>query len=204
MQIAKRFCQSGRFSPAGLLGVGAVSAPLVLGAGGLPAQAQEGQNGSVTASWQQHRTTFNYIGISPRYSCQGLQESLTYLLQSSGAQLNRPVIAYPCNGGGPTSLPSANLDFSTLQAAQGDQGSGSVNGVWRHVEFSMNRSSPQLHGSDCELVQEFKDKLLPMFSTRNVSSNLHCIPHQTIGNQFHLSFDVLAPVNGAHHPGGAN
>src|SRR6185437_577033 len=103
-------------------------------------------------------------------SCQGLQESLTYLLQSSGAQLNRPVIAYPCNGGGPTSLPSANLDFSTLQAAQGD------------------------HGSDCELVQEFKDKLLPMFSTRNVSSNLHCIPHQTIGNQFHLSFDVLAPV----------
>jgi hypothetical protein len=160
------------------------------------------QNEAVQGSWQQHKTTFDYLGISPTYSCQGLKDSLTYLLDQSGAQLNRPVAAYPCSGGGPTKLLSARLDFSTLQPVA-DSGANGVSGTWRHVEFSMNRSSPQLQGADCELVQEFKDKVLPMFTTRNVSSNLHCIPHQTTGNQFDLSFDVLTTTDaGTHHVGG--
>lgn len=199
---SKRNSRGGVTSVASTLGAGAVLATLSLA---LAAPAVRAQDGPVSASWQQHRKTFNYIGISPTYSCVGLQDALTYLLQHSGAQLNRPVNAYPCTGGGgPTKLLSANLNFSTLQAAQESGGSGNVDGVWRHVEFSMTRSNPELHGSDCELVQEFKDSVLPMFTTRNVTSNLHCIPHQTIGNQFDLSFDVLAPANPGHHGGGAD
>lgn len=191
MQIGKQLSRGGISAAARALGAGAVLAVMALGVAGPLARAQ---NEPVTATWQQHRKIFNYLGISPTYSCQGLQDALTYLLRHSGAQLNRPVTAYPCiGGGGPTTLPSANLDFSTLQPAQ--SGSGSVDGVWRHVEFSMTRSNPQLHGSDCELVDEFRSTLLPMFTTRNVTSTLHCIPHQTIGNQFDLSFDVLAPAN---------
>jgi hypothetical protein len=199
MRISKRFSRGGVWSQARVLGAGAVLAALTLALAGPPALAQ---NDTVAASWQQHRKTFNYIGISPTYSCVGLQDALDYLLRKSGAQLNRPVVVYPCiGGGGPTSLPSAMLDFSTLQAAPEGGGSGSVNGVWRHVEFSMTRSNPQLHGSDCELVQEFKDTLLPMFTTRNVTSTLRCIPHQTIGDQFDLSFDVLAPDAGGRAGG---
>ena len=200
MQIGKQFPRARVSSVATALGAGTVLAAISLA---LAAPVALAQDGPVSATWQQHHKTFNYIGISPTYSCQGLQEALTYLLQHSGAQLNRPVTAYPCTGGGPTTLPSANLDFSTLQAAPGG-GSGKVDGVWRHVEFSMTRSNPELRGSDCELVQEFKSTLLPMFTTRNVTANLHCIPHQTIGNQFDLSFDVLAPANGGHHDGGAH
>ncbi|HTT04332.1 MAG TPA: hypothetical protein VMF64_03520 [Steroidobacteraceae bacterium] len=199
MRINKPFSRVAGSSVARALGAGSALAAVALALAGPVAVAQDGP---VPATWQQHRKTFNYIGISPTYSCVGLQDALTYLLQHSGAKLNRPVTAYPCiGGGGPSTLPSANLDFSTLQAAQGGGGSGNVDGVWRHVEFSMTRSNPQLHGSDCELVQEFKDNVLPMFTTRNVTSNLHCIPHQTIGNQFDLSFDVLAPAKQGHHGG---
>jgi hypothetical protein len=60
------------------------------------------------------------------------------------------------------------------------------------VVLSPNDAPSQLHGSDCELVEEFKDKVLPQFTTRNVKSNLHCIPFQSTGYQFSLSFDVLA------------
>ena len=202
MYLAKRF--SLERTSHGLRVGSALLAAVVLGLGGSWALAQDA---GVQATWQQHRTTFDYLGISPTYSCEGLRDSLTYLLDESGAQLNRPITPYPCSGGGvPTKLLSARLDFSTLTPAEagGQTASGSVDGGWRHVEFSMNRSSPQLHGSDCELVQEFRDKVLPMFTTRNVSSNLHCIPHQTIGNQFNLSFDVLTTPNaGRHHGGGA-
>jgi len=183
-------------SPA--LAAGAVVAALALGLAGSVALAQ---NEPVSASWQHHRETFTYIGISPSYSCEGLKNALTFLLQQSGARIERTINVSPCSvgGGGPTPVPTANLDFSTLQPG----GSGDANAVWRHVDFSMTRSNPQLHGSDCELVEEFKDRLLPMFSTRNVTANLHCIPHQSTGNQFDLSFDVLAPADAGNHVGGS-
>ncbi|HEX4050735.1 MAG TPA: hypothetical protein VHY19_07670 [Steroidobacteraceae bacterium] len=182
-------------------GAGALLAALGLGLAGSVAWAQ---TEPVSASWHPHRKTFGYIGISPTYSCQGMRDALTFLLEQSGAKLNRPVNVFPCNGGGPTKLLSADLSFSTLQPAQDSGGSESVNGVWRHVEFSLTHSNPQLHGSDCELVSEFKDMLLPMFTTRNVTSNLRCIPHQTTGNQFDLSFDVLASADAGRHVGGAD
>jgi hypothetical protein len=203
MFVGKQFFGTRTFQPVWAGSV--LLAALALGAAGSGALAQDG---GVQATWQRHRSTFDYLGISPTYSCEGLQEGLTFLLDQSGAQLNRPISAYPCNGGGaPTRLISANLDFSTLKPVQGgDQSAGgTVEGSWRHVDLSMTRSAPQLHGSDCELVQEFKDKLLPMFTTRNVTSNLRCVPHQTFGNQFDLSFDVLTtPGAGKHHAGGAD
>lgn len=199
MGISKRFSRVYAPSASHALGAGAVLAALALGLAGPVALAQ---NEPVSASWQQHRKSFTYIGISPSYSCQGLRDALTFLLQQSGAKINRTVNVYPCSvgGGGPTPVPTANLDFSTLQAG----GSGDTNAVWRHVDFSLTRSNPQLHGSDCELVQEFKDRLLPMFATRNVTANLRCIPHQTTGNQFDLSFDVLAPADAGNRAVGGS
>jgi hypothetical protein len=203
METGKRFSRGWVASSARALAAGGVLAALLAGLAGAFAQAQDE---GVAAGWQRHRTSFSYLGISPTYSCVGLQDALTFLILQSGAQLNHPVAVFPCNGGGvPTPLLSAMLDFSTLQPAPGGaENAGTVNAVWRHVEFSMNRSQPQLHGSDCELVDEFRAKVLPMFATRNVQSNLRCIPHQTIGNQFSLRFDVLAAPDASNRAvGGA-
>jgi hypothetical protein len=159
-------------------------------------------------AWQTHKLTFNYVGISPTYSCEGLRDDLTFLLQQAGAHLDGAIVTESCfhGAGAPSSLVSAQLRFSTLQPAtgaagetadQGNQGNqadtGSAGGSWRHVEFSNTRSYPQLRGADCELVQEFQHQILPAFATRNVTANLHCVPYQTTGDQFALAFDVFVP-----------
>src|SRR5579871_1015862 len=104
------------------------------------------QDQSAAATWQHHKTTFNYLGITPTYSCIGLEDTLSYLLEQSGARLDHPVWAYPCNGAAPTKLLTARLDFSTLQPVGDDAGNpgATARGVWRHVEFSAVRSKPQL------------------------------------------------------------
>lgn len=161
--------------------------------------------------WQTHMVQFNYLGISPTYSCVGLKDDLAFLLQQSGARLDAPIVTLSCyhGDGAPSSLISARLKFSTLQPAGGaDQASGgesgSESGSWRHVEFTNTRSFPQLHGSDCELVLEFKNQVLSTFATRNVQSNLRCIPFQTTGDQFALTFDAFVPSSAAHRAVGGS
>ncbi len=155
-------------------------------------------------SWQPHKLTFNYIGISPTYSCEGLQQNLSYLLSRAGVRLDGPVVPESCprGFGQPSSLVSARLRFSNLKpVGDGDSNAGgaTVPGTWRQVTIQPQTSDFTLHGGDCELVQEFKDVVLPLLAVRNVKSNLFCIPHQTNGFQFSLSFQVFAP-SGADHP----
>ncbi|HEX4023614.1 MAG TPA: hypothetical protein VHX52_02755 [Steroidobacteraceae bacterium] len=154
-------------------------------------------------TWQPHQTTFDYLGISPTYSCEGLKDDLIYLLQKSGARLDGQVNPQPCTGGfgAPSKLLSARLKFSTLQpAGEGSEtAAATVPGSWRQVTISPQTSGFVLRGADCELVEEFRDKILPLLPVRNIQSNLHCIPHQSTGFQYGLSFQVFAP-SGAKQP----
>ncbi|MGA2342165.1 MAG: hypothetical protein ABSG29_03160, partial [Steroidobacteraceae bacterium] len=71
-----------------------------------------------------------------------------------------------------------------------------VNGAWRSVSFSAN-SPRELRVGDCELVEQFRQQVLPMFTTRNVVSNTTCIPHQESGSIIDLKFDSLTAVPAA-------
>lgn len=155
-------------------------------------------------AWQPHKYTFNFIGITPKYSCEGLQDNLTYLLTKAGVRLDGPVIAESCyhGGGVPDTLVSARLKFSSLKPVadeNSNDAAATVPGTWRNVLIQPQTSGFVLHGADCELVEEFKDAILPMLAVRNVKSTLHCIPYQSTGNQFSLSFQVFVPA-GADHP----
>jgi len=169
----------------------ALAAPLV--------NAQQTDMGS----WQQHQVTFDYLGDvdGTHYSCDGLVDDLTFLLKQSGARVNKPVQVYPCvrGYGSPSVLLSAKLDFSTFApAAEASGQAASVPGTWRKVLFSAAHSSPQLHFGDCELVSEFKDKLLKYFATQDVNSNLVCIPYQADGGLYGLSFQTFVPSDTPH------
>jgi hypothetical protein len=145
--------------------------------------------------WQQHQLRFNYLGVTPTYSCEGLKDNLQALLRESGAGPQMSVVPGPCVNGyaTPEKLIYANLKFSTLMPASGDTGSADVtSGSWHPVTISPRNIS--LQGGNCELVEEFRDKVLPLFATRNVKSNLNCIPFQSTGYQFSLSFEVFAPA----------
>jgi hypothetical protein len=65
--------------------------------------------------------------------------------------------------------------------------------VWKPVVIK--RNSPKgLEMGDCELVEIFRDRVLPKFLTRSVEGDVHCIPHQLVGNRIDLRFEVLTGI----------
>jgi len=172
---------------------------VMIGYSGRTVRAAEPQPGT----WQPHKMTLYFLGIGSYYSCDGLKNALTYLLRQAGAKLNAPVVPLPCVNGydTPERLTQAELNFSALQPA-GDTGAGAVPGTWRHVDISSQNVSQELHGTDCELVSEFRQEVLKFFAVRNLKANLNCIPFQDTSLVFGLSFDVFAPVNAPPQVGG--
>lgn len=73
-----------------------------------------------------------------------------------------------------------------------------IDGAWRPVILA-DRSPRDLRRrdlrrGDCELVEQFRDKVLPMLTTRNVESGMTCIPNQLSGSLISLKFEVLSAV----------
>jgi hypothetical protein len=152
--------------------------------------------------WQDHQIELAYMGFTSRYSCDGLQSKLELLLRQLGARADAKVSAFGCDRGfgTPSRFPRATMKFATLQPAEGGNGAAAatpastVAGVWRVVQLAPHRPF-NLDNGDCELMEQFRDKVLPLFATRDQQLNLTCVPHQDIG-PFSLQMQVftLPPV----------
>jgi hypothetical protein len=161
--------------------------------------------GGEAGVWQEHQTELAYIGFTSHYSCDGLQEKLELLLRQMGAREGWKVSTYGCDRGfgTPSRFPRATLKFSSLQpadaAAGQPAGTGApaasaatpVMGLWRTVQLSPIHPF-SLQDGDCELMEQFRDKVLPLFATREQQVKLTCVPHQDIG-PFSLQMQVFAP-----------
>lgn len=146
-------------------------------------------------SWQTHQSNFWFMGFTATYSCDGLSDKLSLLLRQVGARNDAKVV--PLCGreyGRPDKFAQARLTFASLQPAASNAADDTVPGLWRHVELASHKPFP-LEGGDCELMEQFRDKLLPLFATRNLISNVTCVPHQDTGGLYSLSFDVFAPAS---------
>jgi hypothetical protein len=172
----------------------------------LPANAADGASGDTPAAapaagtWQPHSYEFHSMGFTSTYSCDGLGDKLKLLLRLAGARADAKVMPSCARGYGvPDKLAEAKVEFSTLQpvgaaspgASNAASAASAVSGVWRHVELTP-RHPFDLQTGDCELVEQFRDTLLPMFATRNLQQQITCVPHQEAGSAFSLSFDVFA------------
>jgi hypothetical protein len=150
--------------------------------------------GTESGNWTAHKYTFNFMGFTTTYSCEGLEDKLRLLLQINGAGPDKHGVQVmaPCENpiGRPDKLAFAYLTFSSLQP--GSAANGSAAGEWKHVTLAP-RHPYQFDYGDCELVEQFRDKVLPMFTTRNITNNVTCIPHQDSGSNFYLSYDVFVP-----------
>jgi hypothetical protein len=94
-------------------------------------------------------------------------------------------------------LARANLKFYTLApVGNGENASASIDGVWRSVVFA-DHSPREVGLGDCELIEQFRDKVLPMFATRNVDSRMTCVPNQLSGSGISLKFEVFAGLPAA-------
>jgi hypothetical protein len=165
---------------------------------GIPWAASQADDVPAKGVWQKHEYRFSFFGFTTTYSCDGLADKLKLLLLAAGARADAKSQPAACtNGfGRPDRFASAYLTFYTLAAAGADQvaDAGTVNGNWRVVKF-MPSTPSQLGLGDCELIEQFRDRLLPMFSTRNIDNRTSCVPHQLSGSNFSLAFDSFAAVD---------
>lgn len=154
--------------------------------------------------WQKHEYRFSFVGFTTTYSCDGLADKLKLLLLAAGARKDVKSQPAACarGFGRPDKFASAYLTFYTLGTPGADQAGAGGNaaegapgsGVWRAVQFAPHKPS-QLGLGDCELIEQFRDRLLPMFSVRNVDDKTTCVPHQVSGSNFSLSFEAFAAAD---------
>ncbi len=148
----------------------------------------------VVAYWQKHEIEFTYMGFTTSYSCDGLRDKMKLLLRASGARPDFRVTTRGCTvpSGRVERFPRVRLVFHTpsLPGPEARDVGEPVLARWRAV--SLTRKQPRdLELGDCELVEQFRDRVLPAFTTRGLVSDIHCIPHQLSGTNFRLSFEVL-------------
>jgi hypothetical protein len=154
-------------------------------------------------SWQKHQYSFAFLGFTSTYSCDGLADKLKKLLLAAGARADVKSVPGACAAGfgRPDKFARADLTFYALAPIGNDAGSGEVDGIWRSVTFA-NRSPRELLIGDCELIEQFRDQVLKMFTTRNIVSHTTCVPYQESGSIIDLKFESLvAAPQGPAQPG---
>jgi hypothetical protein len=166
------------------------------------------------AVWQKHEYSFAFLGFTSTYSCDGLADKLKVLLIAAGARRDAKSQPGACASGfgRPDKFARADLTFYTLAPAGADAPAGGdvpagsdapayakrVDAAWRRVTFA-DRSPRELSTGDCELVEQFQNNVLPMFTTRNVDNHTTCVPHQISGSVISLRFESLAAAPGGPH-----
>ncbi len=153
---------------------------------------------TVAAVWVPKKTQFIYQGFTTRYTCSGLRDEVSHLLRKLGAQ-DLHVREVPCStpSGVPSPFPGVTVTMRVLvpasspQASQHKSAGAPVQAHWQEVVLMPSNAGFDSQGN-CELIEEFKESFLPLFSTRNVKYESTCVPYQlTMGT--HLSAEVLMP-----------
>ena len=180
-------------TPVGLFRVGC--AILIFGFGSAVLAADRAPE-SGQGVWQKHEYNFQFLGFTTTYSCDGLANKLKVLMIAAGARADAKSTSGGCSRGYgvPDKFALASLKFYALAPAADGQNAGPpVNGAWRTVAIA-DRSPREIALGDCELIEQFRDKVLPMFTTRNIDSRMTCIPNQLSGSAVNLKFDVFAAL----------
>lgn len=152
---------------------------------------------SVAAVWVPKHVQFIYQGFTSYYSCDGLRDQIRTMLERLGAK-DLKVQQYSCvNPSGPSLFPGVRVNMrvlvpaSSAEAAKEKNAGSPVQAQWKDVVL-MPTNAPVNEQGNCELIEQFKETFLPLFTTRNVKYESTCIPHQvTLGT--HLSAEVLMP-----------
>jgi hypothetical protein len=162
-----------------------------------PAAATDAGYEEVPATWQRQEVDFVYFGFTTRYSCGGLASKVRLLLKHLGARPDLKISERSCEYGFQRVAEFPRLKIAFYAPGIPEEGARDpgepVLGVWRPVVIK--RNSPNgLEMGDCELVELFRDRILPKFRTRNMQGDVNCIPHQLVGNRIDLRFEVLTGV----------
>ena len=160
----------------------------------MPVLADDPEPDEVAANWKRHEVDLVYMGFTTRYTCGGLKSKVALLLKHVGVRPDVKVLERGCEYGYQrvADFPHVKIIFYTPEIPEaGSREVGEpVLGIWKAV--SIKRNQPRgLDWGDCELVEQFRDRVLSSMTTRNTEGDINCIPHQLIGNRIDLRFQVL-------------
>ncbi len=159
-----------------------------------PAAGSEAGLDEVAANWKRHEVDFVYMGFTTRYSCGGLRSKVKLLLQHLGVRPDVKIRELGCEFGFQkvAEWPHLKIEFyvpEVPETGQRDLGEA-VLGVWKPV--AIKRHSPRgLEWGDCELVEQFRDRVISKLPVRSMEGDVNCIPHQLMGNRIDLRFQIL-------------
>jgi len=157
------------------LAVGALAEP--------PAESNSAQSTPPTwAVWTPKELRFTYMGFTSHYSCDGLADKMRSIVLQLDARPDLKIRAMPCSGalGRPTEFPGVTVNMNVLTPWDAASANATVTPVpahWKLVELSTDRD-PLREAGDCELIEQVKTRVLPLFTTRNIDYRSTCVPHQ--------------------------
>jgi hypothetical protein len=151
------------------------------------------------AVWTSKQLRFVYQGFTTKYSCDGLRDKVRAVLLKLGARKDLQVTPTPCSGsfGTPTPFPGVTIKMDVLETANGkeyDAASPPVPARWKLVDLTRSRDPIDAAG-DCELIEQVKARILPLFTTRDVSYSSTCIPYQLSVGGTRLKAEVLVAAD---------
>jgi hypothetical protein len=170
-----------------------VAALLVIGACGVAFSDE----GPVQAGWVPREFRYTYMGFTAKYSCDGLSDRIRAVLLLLGARkqdLKVNTTGCSTGFGQVTPFPGVTVKMSVLEplGANSPPGIEPVAATWRNVDLA--RREPLAAAGDCELTEQIKQSILPLFTTRSVEYTSTCVPHQLTPGGTTLKADVLVPV----------
>jgi hypothetical protein len=163
--------------------------------------ASSTQSAAAAAQWAPRKLHLVYMGFTSRYSCDGLQNQVKWILQQLGARDDLVVKRSGCTRlDGPEQSPGVEATFSVLEpAGEGTPSAGKSKDVaarWDSV--TLNSDTPgRSNAGDCELIEQVKKQVLPLFTTRNPTYSSDCFPHSESLAGTRLSVEVLRPIRSA-------
>jgi hypothetical protein len=188
-------------SEVGLATAAAVVALVCMPAWGAADETEPAQTRGQSAVWTARELSFVYVGFTAQYSCDGLRERVTDVLLQLGARRDLEVRELPCVALGlPDAFPGVRIRMNVLRPVTGQSTAtgtratptaAAVPAHWKRIDLSSARNG--VTAAECELLEQVRTDILPLFATRNVEYGSHCQPHQVQLGAAWLRAEVLVP-----------
>ena len=144
------------------------------------------------AVWTPKELVFQYVGFTTKYTCDGLLQKMKGVLTMLGARQVQVRNAGCLGTAAPETVTGVYIKVDVLQPVAGTAKDKAVPALWQPVDL-LARRDPVNAAADCELIEQVKQKILPLFATRNVQYSSACAAHQLLLGGTKLKADVLMP-----------
>ena len=144
------------------------------------------------AVWTPKELEFQYVGFTTKYTCEGLLQKMKGVLAMLGARQLQVRSAGCLGTPAPETVTGVHIKMNVLQPAAGGAKGEAVPALWQPVDL-LARRHPVDAAADCELIEQIKLKILPLFATRNLQYSSTCEAHQLLLGGTKLKADVLMP-----------